>query len=506
MKKTISIHIKGINFLIEEDAYEILKNYMARLAEKLSNTKGKEEIIEDIELRIVELFTASLSSRKEVIEEKEVNETISTLGEPEQFIDEESEGTEQKKESFNQENSSFEPSEKRLYRDMDRASIAGVCSGLALYLHMDLIIVRILFILFTMAAGFGVPLYIILWIVLPTANSHIDRLRMQGRPITVENVREEVEMAADRMSKSSKNFASKIQRENVIQRFFGTIGKIISKGIGGFLLFLGIIFSIAFFIVVIGHMGTTPVKTDEGFLGLYNFGLLFFEDPEQLNFLWLSAGIIAVAGIIWLIASGTRLLFNLRYPWYRYLSRSMLFIGIIGVVLAFYFGSILAREYTIEKSIETERVASTEPFEIETLDDDYSIHNYRHNGYNQRHGKNYWLLIKNDKIEERGIRIYYEVSPDSLYHILEERVASSRNDRDALFRAKNIQFKIKQNGTKYTIPNEYQFPVSDKIRNQHVQVYVLIPKGKSIKVNDEIRYPDGEEEDWNSEMDTTTVL
>jgi phage shock protein PspC (stress-responsive transcriptional regulator) len=508
MKKTISIHIKGINFLIEEDAYELLKDYLKRLEEKLSSVNGKEEILEDIELRVVELFSNRLSTRKEVIEEIDVRETIETLGEPEQFLEDETSenNSNEKSEPYNQENASYQSTEKRLYRNMENASIAGVCSGLAQYFKMDVVLVRILFVLFTLAAGFGVPLYIILWIVLPAANTHIDRLRMQGRPITVESVREEVEMAAQRMSSSSQKFASKIERDSVIQKTARTIGQIFSKILGGFLLFLGIVFSIGFFIVGVGQMGTTPVKTEDGYLGLYNFGLLFFEDPEQLNWLWISASIITVVVIIWLIASGTRLLFNLRFPWYKYLSRSVFFVAIVGVILAFYFGSMVAREYSMEKAIETVIASSSEPITIKTADDDYYINNYRHNGYNRRNGRNYWLLITKKGIEERGVRIYYEESPDSLYHIIEEKIASSRNDRDALRRAKNIQFKVVQNGTNYSIPNTFHFPLEDKIRNQRVHVYVQVPKGKSVKVNDDIKYPSGTEIDWEKEPRSESVV
>lgn len=497
MKKTISIHIKGINFLMEEDAYEILKDYLNRLEMKLNKVNGKEDILEDIELRVVELFSIRLSSRKEVIEEKDVRETISTLGEPEQFIEEEDSSqsqTEEKKETYNSENANFESTEKHLYRDVENASIAGVCAGLASYLKIDKILVRVLFILFTLAAGFGVPLYIILWIVLPTAKSHIDRLRMQGRPITVESVREEVELAAERMTRSSQKFANNVERNNVIQNFFSAIGKIISKGFGIFLLFLGIVMSIGFFILFFSNWGTTPVKTNDGYLGLYNFGLLFFEDPEQLNYFWITGSILAVAGIIWLIASGTRLLFNLRFTWYRHLSKAMFFVAIIAVILSFYFGSIVAREYSMEKYIEKEIMVSKTPISIITEKE-----KYHHNSdfvYSTRRHEDFWLQIQNNRIEERGVRITYEVSPDSLFHIIEEKKSNSRNERQALRRAKNIEYKAKQNGSSITLPNRYYYPLTDKIRNQHIHVYVQIPEGQSVNVNGEFVYPNRDETEW----------
>jgi cell division septum initiation protein DivIVA len=68
MKRTVSINIKGMNFLIEEDAYELLQQYIDRLTHVLRNDKGSKEIIEDIELRVAELCSSKLNDRKQVIE------------------------------------------------------------------------------------------------------------------------------------------------------------------------------------------------------------------------------------------------------------------------------------------------------------------------------------------------------------------------------------------------------------------------------------------------------
>ena len=48
MEKTIKINISGIIFQIEEDAYEILKNYLHQISAKLKGMQGGNEMIEDI--------------------------------------------------------------------------------------------------------------------------------------------------------------------------------------------------------------------------------------------------------------------------------------------------------------------------------------------------------------------------------------------------------------------------------------------------------------------------
>ena len=193
MKKTISVNIKGMNFLIEEDAFELLQNYINKLTAVLQNEKGGKEIIEDVELRIAELCGLQLNERKQVIEKEDIETILSTLGDPDLYIDESEKETSSQ---ANNSNASNQATDKRLFRDVDNATIAGICAGIANYLHIDVVIIRIIFVLFFLFGGFGFPLYIILWIVIPKANNTIDRLRMRGKAITVDTVREEVESAA----------------------------------------------------------------------------------------------------------------------------------------------------------------------------------------------------------------------------------------------------------------------------------------------------------------------
>ena len=55
---------------------------------------------------------------------------------------------------------------KRLTRSINKM-IGGVCAGLAEYLDIDPTIVRIVWVLMVLFAGFGILLYIILWLIMP---------------------------------------------------------------------------------------------------------------------------------------------------------------------------------------------------------------------------------------------------------------------------------------------------------------------------------------------------
>ena len=62
MKKVININFQGRIIPIEEDAYENLKKYVESLRQYFANEEGKEEIINDIENRIAELFSEKLKT------------------------------------------------------------------------------------------------------------------------------------------------------------------------------------------------------------------------------------------------------------------------------------------------------------------------------------------------------------------------------------------------------------------------------------------------------------
>ena len=76
---------------------------------------------------------------------------------------------------------------RRLFRDTGTGKVAGVAAGLAAYFNIDATLVRVLLIAGLLLGFSTIPLYIILWIVLPEAKTVSDKLRMRGDAITLES-------------------------------------------------------------------------------------------------------------------------------------------------------------------------------------------------------------------------------------------------------------------------------------------------------------------------------
>ena len=140
MKKTFTVNIGQSIFNIDEDAYEILKKYLISVKNYFNKIDDQGDIIKDFELRIAENFSSKISVNKKSIDLNDVRKMIEIMGTLEDF--KEVDGNDK-----NQETKSNADDDRRLYRDSSNRIIAGVCSGIAQYFKIDPLIVRILFFL-----------------------------------------------------------------------------------------------------------------------------------------------------------------------------------------------------------------------------------------------------------------------------------------------------------------------------------------------------------------------
>ncbi|OQP50523.1 hypothetical protein A4H97_01405 [Niastella yeongjuensis] len=192
MKKVININFQGRVVPIEETAFEILKQYIESLRRYFANEEGRDEIINDIESRIAELFSETLKKGATCITDADVQAVMTSMGRPEDFEAEaglnENGGThatgagagagQQQQSSSQQQQSQYTGGagaytspgvgRGRLYRNADDKIIAGVCSGLANYFHIDPVIMRIIFAVLLFTGGSGFLVYVILWVAVPS--------------------------------------------------------------------------------------------------------------------------------------------------------------------------------------------------------------------------------------------------------------------------------------------------------------------------------------------------
>jgi len=245
MKKTINISIGGMSFQIEEDAFERLDAYLKSIKSHFSSYPESGEIVSDIEDRVADQFSAK-SGVSKIITLPVVEELIGVMGKAEEMGGEKSENP---KASANE----FKAFGKRLYRNTDDAIIAGVCSGLAAYIGVDPVWVRLAFAISIFFGGFGVLLYIILWVIVPEAKTDTEKMQMRGEPINLKNVEATIKERVEELKKKDHSGVKKVLSApfRAISAVAGALGPAVKKlfsiilRIIGFGLTIGAAFALA---------------------------------------------------------------------------------------------------------------------------------------------------------------------------------------------------------------------------------------------------------------------
>ncbi|MBQ6577977.1 MAG: PspC domain-containing protein [Bacteroidales bacterium] len=189
MKKVINACLGGRSFPIDEDAYSRLSAYLKHFKANLFAKEGMlpsqvDEVMEDIEERICELFTQEVGQGARVVNLALVEKVVSQLGMPDGSAEPDSGQGSPKAKAY----SGDAAPKKKLYRNMDDKTIAGICSGLAIYLDLDPALVKIAMLVILLMASAGFWIYIILWFAVPKAETPAQKCEMYGLPVNAENM------------------------------------------------------------------------------------------------------------------------------------------------------------------------------------------------------------------------------------------------------------------------------------------------------------------------------
>ncbi|MCC8186986.1 MAG: PspC domain-containing protein [Bacteroides sp.] len=250
MKKTLTVNLGGTVYHIDEDAYRLLDNYLNNLHGYFRRQEGGQEIVNDMEGRIAELFSEKLLlGRSQVITITDVEEIIARMGHPEELAGE------QKREEREQDSpfsSASRGAARKLYRNPDDKLLGGVISGIAAYFGWDATLLRILFILLMLGSGGTcVLIYMILWIIVPEARTAEEKLHMRGEDITLENIGKTVTDGFEKVAEDVGDFVRSDKPRNFFLRLGDALMSIIGWCAKAFLIFMAVVLSPVFFALAI---------------------------------------------------------------------------------------------------------------------------------------------------------------------------------------------------------------------------------------------------------------
>jgi phage shock protein PspC (stress-responsive transcriptional regulator) len=206
MKRVEIISINGIIFSITDDAFRTLSDYLESLYKYFEHEEGGNEIITDIEARIAELLTERMGVTAQAVTNKDVLYVIETLGALEDITNSDSGESGNKPPYSNPKKYS-----KRLYRDPVHSIFGGVCAGIAAWLEINPVVVRLIFIACFLFYGISIVVYFLLWIIIPLAKTTVQKLEMHGEPINIGNIEKSIRdnMASSGFKPSSYQYTRK---------------------------------------------------------------------------------------------------------------------------------------------------------------------------------------------------------------------------------------------------------------------------------------------------------
>lgn len=495
MNKTTSINLSGYFFHIDEDAFKKLSNYFDAVRSSLS-PDGREEIINDIESRISELFTEKLGTTKQVIGLKEVDDIITIMGQPEDYKIEE----ETPKNDF-QSNYNSTSSSKKLYRDKENSFLGGVLSGLGHYFGIDTLWLRIIMVILFFGFGTGLVLYVILWILIPEAVTTTQKLEMKGQPITISNIEKKVKegfneisdkfsnLDHDKMASNAKSGAEKIG--NTISEIITSIFNVFSKIIGGFIVLFT---SLTLISVIIGGIAMIFFSSmPDNFLYNHIHTPFSFETPIWIQGILL----IIVLGIplFFFLILGLKLLTTRIKSIGNTVNYSLLAIWIIGLsaVLFLTIKEISQNAYTgkdIEKvaininPLDTLNIKFISSNLYSKDDNDYENFEVIHNEADKA------IIFSNNVT----IKIVETNEPIAFLQI--EKSAEGSSSKNAKHTAEKIKYNVKIENNNLILDNYWITDLVNKKHDQKVELFLYLPKGTIFKVDKNYKHFDSSENDY----------
>lgn len=509
MNKTVNINISGMVFHIEEDAYDALKKYMHEIKMYFSRTADDAEVVTDIENRIAEMFTETLKAgHREVIVLKDVEGVITQIGKVSDF-----------EEAAPEEPAPQPEIPRRLFRDPDDKKLGGVCAGISHYFDWDPVWLRIITAVLTiLTSGLAALIYVILWMVMPLANTLAEKMAMKGERFHLSNFKRSFDEEISGVKDTFNNLKNEVSNPNNVNSFKNFVNEVIDliarivRGIGKVLLpVLAIILTIIGILWLIGTF--TGIAT---FIGLSDseltryFPFNIMEPQYKSGFTLSVAGLIGIPAIA-LILLGVRVLFK-RKVINGPVTLGMLAVWLVALGFTIYYSTVTASGFRQGASVR--RTTELQPASANTwyLElDEYSssgggvaersgisggadtIASGRSSGLPFSAGRNYraWSEYERDfddwdeDIYEVELRI--EQSSTGTAALVEVFNSRGRDFNDAVDHTGDIRYEFSQADSLLNFDRYFSLPENALWRGQRVDLTLQLPLNSTLVIDRKLR-------------------
>lgn len=493
MNKTININLGGYFFHIDETAYQKLKKYLDAIAKSLNDDpQGKDEIIADIEARICELLTEKITETRQVVNELDINNIIKIMGEPEDYSDHD-----QNFRETNSKSQARKSNSKKLFRDRQNRFISGVSAGIAHYSNIDVVWVRIAFILLTIFSGIGLIAYVVLWIVTPEAKTTAEKLQMEGEHVTIDNIEKKIKeefntiketiedgannvkkKVADGFQRNGKNSTSGLEEVfNIIKSFTTIIFNIIGKFIGIIIVIVSSIILIAIFFGVFSIGSFELLGYGEDLISLPNF---IYDSIIPYWILTICTFILIGFPFLILFLLGLRIISSNIKQLSKTMSLSLLGIWIVALLTIVFAGIDIGTSDAYNGTkIETYplNLSSKDTLFLKMVNDDELYFQERLIRSSERKKVNDNGV---NKIYSSNIKVTVEKSNSKAFSIKLRKISEGRNENKASKNAAKIDYKYSTKKNILKLNAFFLSHLNHRSTNEIVYVTIYVPDRSTL--------------------------
>ena len=360
---------------------------------------------------------------------------------------------------------------KKMYRDPDSKVLGGVASGVAAYFGVDVVIIRLLFIVTIFAAFTGLILYVILWIILPEAKTLTDKMEMQGQPVTLSNIESNIKKSLN-VTEGHENIVVKILLFPF--RLIAALFEFLSRALGPFMSFLveALRVVLGVLLAIIGISGVLGVLITGGVLiGLITGGDLNIMYP--LPFEIIKNDLAIIPGIALALALIIPFFYLTILGFVVLMKKQVLNPKAGWSLLAIWLVSIIALSFTI-------------PPYIRNFQEDgryTSVNRYNLNGKTA-------VLNFNDIGEDEFDLVSLKIRSheDTVIKFEQEFLASGPTRKEAVDNAKMIKYGFTVQDSIFTFDSNLEFTDNAGFRKQHVNMIIFLPFGQEFIIDENMKY------------------
>ena len=475
MKKTQTINLGGIIFHINVDAYGQLYAYLASVKNQFTDMAGQDDIIADIEARIAEILN---EKKVKIITGKHVDGVIAIMGKPEQYGEEDPES---ESEPITKPEKKAKGVPKRIYRHPDDKIIGGVCGGLGTLVHIDPVIFRILFMVTAFFGGFGALIYLVMWAIVPMAQSTADRLKMSGETITTDSI---VKTITAQMDKSLEPRHG----NNVLKKFFSFIGDVfesIFNILKKIFKALGVIFRpvVGILFLIFGLVATLSVfffrfnARSFSYIIDSTFGAL----PIVQYFIYATLALFLIIPIFQIIYFGLRLLFRMgRQPAFiKGVLTSAWIISLIALIIFGVFGSTrFSADGFTQRNVPLSKITA-DTVKVSLWENDYFMWTDRRDH-----------VVKSDDgdLLVSDVNLDIKRSDDNRFYLIVRHEASGGTSKAARSVVDKIGYNYLPSSDGLLLKNYLEIRDNAPFSFQKTDLTLLVPNGKSVYLDETIKY------------------